>query len=292
MRNLITPRTWRGFTLIELLVVIAIIAILAAILFPVFAQAKEAAKKTSCLSNVKQVALASLLYSNDYDDYVCPDSILEFDPTIYIAHFWWGGFSYTIPGYAGPTYSSSYGLLQPYMRNQPIYGCPDSTPILATSNGNQNNPGGFPLGYGVNQNMWVDLYPPDFGINTSSVNNSSVAMPASTLLLADAAGLYVGDGGFAVWQPDEIDGPSLSPYTGGYVTPYTWGIHSKQANIAWADGHAKSMSISIRPNANLYSDPAMLPLAQQYNIGDIMNPQYPYYSTWQDYYYRIDKPSS
>ena len=59
-----------GFTLIELLVVIAIIAILAAILFPVFAQAKDAAKKTQSLSNVKQLSLANLMYSNDSDDHI------------------------------------------------------------------------------------------------------------------------------------------------------------------------------------------------------------------------------
>ena len=66
----------KAFTLIELLVVIAIIAILAAILFPVFAQAKLAAKKTSALSNSKQLGLGAIMYNNDYDgeyDIGCPD---------------------------------------------------------------------------------------------------------------------------------------------------------------------------------------------------------------------------
>ncbi len=58
----------RGFTLIELLVVIAIIAILAAILFPVFARAREKARQTSCLSNIKEIGLAELMYVGDYDE--------------------------------------------------------------------------------------------------------------------------------------------------------------------------------------------------------------------------------
>ena len=62
----------RGFTLIELLVVIAIIAILAAILFPVFAQAREKARETQCLSNSKNLGLAILMYAQDYDDGICP----------------------------------------------------------------------------------------------------------------------------------------------------------------------------------------------------------------------------
>ncbi len=66
--KLFAPRNKAAFTLIELLVVIAIIAILAAILFPVFAQAKAAAKKTSDLSNIKQMGTATVMYNNDYDD--------------------------------------------------------------------------------------------------------------------------------------------------------------------------------------------------------------------------------
>jgi prepilin-type N-terminal cleavage/methylation domain-containing protein/prepilin-type processing-associated H-X9-DG protein len=68
-----------AFTLIELLVVIAIIAILAAILFPVFAQAKEAAKKTTCLSNIKNISLGLILYTNDYDDFYCPGMAINND---------------------------------------------------------------------------------------------------------------------------------------------------------------------------------------------------------------------
>src|SRR5438105_6999247 len=62
----------KGFTLIELLVVIAIIAILAAILFPVFAQAREQARRTSCLSNEKQVAISILMYAQDFDETLVP----------------------------------------------------------------------------------------------------------------------------------------------------------------------------------------------------------------------------
>src|SRR5712675_1031082 len=72
-----------GFTLIELLVVIAIIAILAAILFPVFAQAREKARQTTCVSNKKQIALATLMYIQDYDE-TFPLGAYNTDPTIAI----------------------------------------------------------------------------------------------------------------------------------------------------------------------------------------------------------------
>lgn len=86
--------TRRGFTLIELLVVIAIIAILAAILFPVFARAREKARQTSCLSNIKQIGLALMMYSEDYDErYPCTGGA------------WWSP-------------------LMPYVKNAQVFRCP------------------------------------------------------------------------------------------------------------------------------------------------------------------------
>ena len=97
----------RGFTLIELLVVIAIIAILAAILFPVFAKAREKARQTSCLSNAKQLGLAFMQYTQDYD---------ETFPFQY-----WDGTAWqpAASGYWG-------GEIMPYVKNSQIFRCPSS----------------------------------------------------------------------------------------------------------------------------------------------------------------------
>lgn len=102
------PRHRRGFTLIELLVVIAIIAILAAILFPVFAQARESARATSCLSNTKQIATAQVMYTQDYDETIIPSLNAKPDATtvdVQIANCW-------------------VTLLQPYLKNSQLLFCP------------------------------------------------------------------------------------------------------------------------------------------------------------------------
>src|SRR5215831_3090292 len=98
----------KGFTLIELLVVIAIIAILAAILFPVFAQAREQARATSCLSNTRQIATGQLMYSQDYDETVIPWCVIDrglYPIDVQEPACW-------------------VNLIQPYIKNKQLLFCP------------------------------------------------------------------------------------------------------------------------------------------------------------------------
>ena len=105
----------RGFTLIELLVVIAIIAILAAILFPVFAKAREKARQTSCLSNVKQIVLAALQYAQDYDERLP---------------------MHVVASNASPTWLYWPRAVFPYIKNEQVFECPsDSAPTTLGSFG-------------------------------------------------------------------------------------------------------------------------------------------------------------
>ncbi|NLO07124.1 MAG: prepilin-type N-terminal cleavage/methylation domain-containing protein [candidate division WS1 bacterium] len=125
----------RGFTLIELLVVIAIIAILAAILFPVFARAREKARQTSCLSNLKSLGLAGLMYAQDYDE-----------TTVRTNNNLGAVGLYTLPSGAVSTSADMLWMYQiyPYVMNSQIFDCPSSstnwTPAAYSSS----------LGYGYN----------------------------------------------------------------------------------------------------------------------------------------------
>jgi len=104
-----------GFTLIELLVVIAIIAILVAILFPVFAQAREKGRTISCLSNLKQWGLASMMYAGDYDEMFVPHCLRDFDTLGPVSAYW-------------------FELLQPYVKNIQINVCPSHAGAIGGHN--------------------------------------------------------------------------------------------------------------------------------------------------------------
>ena len=130
---------YAAFTLIELLVVIAIIAVLAAILFPVFSQAREKARQTSCLSNMRQMGLAIAMYRQDYDGVnvrhrFCPDRALDAlcdaspGPTFTGPNeVWWAPYDNSVaPDSPGPYKNYHTGFLQPYIKNVDIFKCPSA----------------------------------------------------------------------------------------------------------------------------------------------------------------------
>jgi len=223
-----------GFTLIELLVVIAIIAILAAILFPVFAQAREAARKASCQSNLKQLATSIMMYVQDYDEKYPLGG--------------WYGFNGSHPGVDRS--NDWHNSTQPYIKNRNVMFCPSSTDI-------HQNP------HDWNRTSTDYLYNNNLGPERNGRNMSAVVAPADCVLLIE---------GHSDWGNDNV--PCITPYSNGqfvgddiHCSEYTifgnnsslvhgslwggapgenkvWGLprHSGGANIAFADGHVKFLN--------------------------------------------------
>ena len=230
-----------AFTLIELLVVIAIIAILAAILFPVFAKAREAARKTSCLSNMKQIATGSMMYSQDYDEKIMP-SWLDYDG-------------------AGTGNSLDWcweTIIQPYTKNKGITVCPSRE----TQNQDPNNT--WETGIAHNHD--------NLGWDGHVISMAAVQRPASIIVFADTGALGWG-GSQAIYDaykldPDSEKAPRPIASRGVYfrspgqmeggaagwcdtVVPVS--RHSQTCNVAYLDGHAKAIKIAsvwIRPGEN------------------------------------------
>lgn len=238
-----------GFTLIELLVVIAIIAILAAILFPVFAQAREKARATSCLSNLKQITTGMMMYTQDYDEQY---------PLMY------DNPNYAYSG-AEPTMHWTARMLEPYFKTWGIWVC--------ASIGHDNSgffTAGNPYAWYANQMRF-----PDYGYNyttlskitgdcatNAGVSQAAIARPADTVAFIDSRIEGANQGSAWVNGPDTY--PRILPledecfmgwentssgwnWPAGQTKPTTMGYvaprHQDGANTAFADGHAKYMKI-------------------------------------------------
>ena len=179
-----TPRNRSGFTLIELLVVIAIIAILAAILFPVFAQAREKARQASCLSNTKQMGTAMMMYAQDYDETLVPYRVqttsgANLNPYAADAN--------VEANAKKPIFFNQ--LLNPYIKNDGIWKCPSKPNawVNVDPSGADADPGfrsyGGQNSYSANSYLFkrVDEN------NTVTVSLAALSAPADTVGFVDGS---------------------------------------------------------------------------------------------------------
>ena len=208
-----THRQHRGFTLIELLVVIAIIAILAAILFPVFAQAREKARAISCLSNLKQIGTGMIMYTQDYDENLCPP----------------------FNGTTGPNAMTWDRLVQPYIKNKQIITCPSDvfSPSVDVVN-NRIVPGNIKRSYTVPSHLGWEWRPN----RVFAVSLAQIQFPAITIQL---------------FERDNCNTVANQQWNACSVSDGSdeWAYrHNKRSNLMYIDGHAKAGNPGDRSPAN------------------------------------------
>ncbi len=232
MNQDVGKRKKTGFTLIELLVVIAIIAILAAILFPVFARARENARRSSCMSNLKQIGIGMMQYTQDYDERVLP---------LYL------NYQHTLPNGTVSTPGDSAlwpTIVQPYIKSVQVFNCPSEG--LENYKWGGDTTGGVTYSY----NYRAPSNPPctaNCGVrmgmtSTADLTSAKLAAiedPAGTIALTDAR--Y-----YAMWlhevplvnEQNVVDGSSCS---NTHMPNCVIARHLGSVNSLFVDGHVKSM---------------------------------------------------
>jgi prepilin-type N-terminal cleavage/methylation domain-containing protein/prepilin-type processing-associated H-X9-DG protein len=205
----------RGFTLIELLVVIAIIAILAAILFPVFARAREKARQSSCLSNVKQIGLATMMYASDHDGAF---------PGYYMALPW--------------TVDTSWaGVIRPYVKSRAVWKCASDPDRGMWQWGTGASHGR--LSYGWNY-RWISFYATPPGGGRAPTFGADIEKPAETLLFCDAGRCYVrgpGTTNSSYWPKPYHNGGANFGFADGhakwYNADFNWHTGYESVGVLW-----------------------------------------------------------
>jgi|LSQX01.1.fsa_nt_gb prepilin-type N-terminal cleavage/methylation domain-containing protein/prepilin-type processing-associated H-X9-DG protein len=198
-------RRTNGFTLIELLVVIAIIAILAAILFPVFARAREKARQSACSSNVKQLQLGVLMYAQDYDERLPNEAT---------------------GNAAGDT--TWRAMIYPYVKNAQLFVCPSHTPAAPVFDGRWDDQITYSASYAIND--WHQGTTDPNVIGASPPRNQPLAAiqnPSKTVFLLESTG-----------RADDIC-PSSQASHGLQFTNAAGTRHNGGANYSFVDGHVK-----------------------------------------------------
>jgi prepilin-type N-terminal cleavage/methylation domain-containing protein/prepilin-type processing-associated H-X9-DG protein len=231
-------RVARGFTLIELLVVIAIIAILAAILFPVFAKARERGQQTACMSNLRQLGLANRMYSGDHDGYFVPAAPGYSDGANGDDNHRW--FGVRVNGRFEP----KAGPLVPYTSDG---GALRQCPSFRPANGFDAGTGGYVYNdLAVGSRVLRMGFVP--GAYNGSVSVSQIKRPAETAMFADGA---IDTGNGVVETAFLVPPPEIARAALGYVMdPTVHFRHNGRADVVFVDGHVTALTMALSADSS------------------------------------------